>query len=85
MQSPTLENQVIKKDKNLRSLSSEGMHDSLTLASNFISLREERFWVWFFFSSGQYFPIPTFQTTWVLTVHLPGLTFYDNMKNHLGS
>lgn len=42
MQSPTSENQVIKKDKNLRSLSSEGMHTFLTLASNFISLQEER-------------------------------------------
>lgn len=43
MQSPTSENQVIKKDKNLRSLSSEGMHTFLTLASNFISLQEESF------------------------------------------
>lgn len=37
-----LENQSLKKDKNLRSLSSEATHAFLTLAKSFLSLREER-------------------------------------------
>lgn len=82
--SPTLENQVIKKDKNLRSWSTGRIYVFLTLMRNLLRLQEERF-LFFFCSTGQHFPTSASQIMWKLDVRVPGLTFEDNMKNILVS